>query len=486
MQTIVLATANARYIHTAFGLRYLKANLHELAPSTEIIEFCLDERPVDMAEAILARNPAIVGLGLYIWNQDLLERLARILRQLRPDLPLVLGGPEVICAEDLPPIAKHASYIVAGEAELAFYELSKALLAGCAPDQKFIDAALPDLSAIALPYALYSDEDVAHRVLYIEASRGCPHGCEFCLSGRDGTVRRFPEAAVMEALVALWERGARRFKFVDRALHLGITTAILDFFIDRRADKPFVHFEALLGSLPARLFEKIRQFPAGSLQLEVGVQTLDPSVAARIGRGKTSSEVLSDLARLKAETAAHLHADLVVGLPGETLSSFAAGFDALLAAAPDEFQVGILKRLRGAAITRHDQEWHMHYSASPPYEILQTKDIDFELMQRLKRFSRYFDMVVNSGRFKAAAPLIWTDQSPFYAFLNFSDWLYAQVGRTSAIAPTKLADHLIRYLVEEKSCDEAVALAAVNPAHKQTRKSPKNSATPLRQQRHND
>ena len=484
MKTIVLATANARYIHTAFGLRYLKANLRELAPATEIIEFTIDERPVDMAEAILARNPAIVGLGVYIWNQDPLEQVARIVRQLRPDLPIVLGGPEVICAADLPPIAEYASHIVAGEAEVAFYELCTALLSGTAPDQKFIDAALPDLAAIALPYSLYNTDDIAHRLIYIEASRGCPNGCEFCLSGRDGTVRRFPEAAVLAALADLWERGARQFKFVDRALHLGITTAILDFFIAHLSDNIFVHFEAIPGNLPARLFDRLRQFPAGSLQLEVGVQTLNPDVAARIGRGKTSDQILVDVRRLKTETAAHVHADLVVGLPGETLSSFAAGFDALLDAAPDEIQVGILKRLRGAAISRHDQEWHMHYSASPPYEILQTNDIDFQLMQRLKRFSRYFDMVVNSGRFKAAAPLIWRDQSPFYAFLNFSDWLYARVNRTSGIALAKLADLLVRYLVEEKSLDEATAAAAVNPAHKKTQSSPKDTATPKRQQRH--
>jgi radical SAM superfamily enzyme YgiQ (UPF0313 family) len=484
MKTIVLATANARYIHTSSGLRYLKANLRELAPATEIIEFTIDERPVDMAEAILARNPAIVGLGVYIWNQDPLEQVARIVRQLRPDLPIVLGGPEVICAADLPPIAEYASHIVAGEAEAAFYELCAALLSGNAPDQKFIDAALPDLAAIALPYSLYNNEDISHRLLYIEASRGCPNSCEFCLSGRDGTVRRFPEAAVLGALADLWERGARQFKFVDRALHLGITTAILDFFIARLADTVFVHFEAIPGNLPTRLFDRLRQFPAGSLQLEVGVQTLNPDVAARIGRGKTSDRILVDIRRLKAETAAHIHADLVVGLPGETLSSFAAGFDALLDAAPDEIQVGILKRLRGAAISRHDQEWHMHYSASPPYEILQTNDIDFQLMQRLKRFSRYFDMVVNSGRFKAAAPLIWRDQSPFYAFLNFSDWLFARVNRTSGIALAKLADLLVRYLVEEKNLDEAAAIAAVNPAQKKTQSAPKDIATPKRQQRH--
>jgi hypothetical protein len=384
----------------------------------------------------------------------------------------------------LPPIVEHASHIVAGEGEVAFYELSTALLAGTAPDQKFIDAAMPDLATIALPYSLYNDEDIAHRLMYIEASRGCSHCCEFCLSGRDGKVRRFPEAAVLAALADLWERGARQFKFVDRALHLGITTAILDFFIARLEDNLFVHFEAIPGNLPTRLFEKIRQFPAGSLQLEVGVQTLNPDVAARIGRGKTSAQILVDVCSLKTKTAAHIHADLVVGLPGETLSSFAAGFDALLAAAPDEIQVGILKRLRGAAIKRHDQEWHMHYSASPPYEILQTKDIDFQLMQRLKRFSRYFDMVVNSGRFKAATPLIRGDQSPFYSFLNFSDWLYSQVNRTSAIALAKLADLLIRYLVEEKNLDEAAATAAVNPAHKKIQGSLNDTATPKRQRRH--
>ena len=90
---------------------------------------------------------------------------------------------------------------------------------------------------------------------------------------------------------------------------------------------------------------------------------------------------------LRDETGVHVHADLIVGLPGEGVDSFAAGFDRLVALGPQEIQVGMLKRLRGTPIVRHDAEFGMAYSPHAPYEVLQTRDIDFATMQRLRRFS---------------------------------------------------------------------------------------------------
>src|SRR5512135_527297 len=54
---IVLAALNAKYIHAAFGLRYLLANLGPLREAAAMVEFDINQRPVDIAEALLARKP---------------------------------------------------------------------------------------------------------------------------------------------------------------------------------------------------------------------------------------------------------------------------------------------------------------------------------------------------------------------------------------------------------------------------------------------
>ena len=150
----------------------------------------------------------------------------------------------------------------------------------------------------------------------------------------------------------------------------------------------------------------------------------------------------------------HIHADLIVGLPGETVESFGRGFDRLVALRPQEIQVGILKRLRGTPIIRHDVEWRMRYNANPPYEILQNGLIDFAMMQRLRRFARYWDLVANSGNFIETTPGLWSaSASPFTAFLGFSDWLFAQVGRQHSIALAHLVELLFTYLTRELGRD---------------------------------
>jgi hypothetical protein len=172
---------------------------------------------------------------------------------------------------------------------------------------------------------------------------------------------------------------------------------------------------------------------------------------------------------------------LIAGLPGESLESFAAGFDRLIALGPQEIQVGILKRLRGTPIVRHDTEWQMVYNPHPPYEILQNKLIDFATMQTLRRFARYWDLVGNSGNFVATTSLIWraggkrlvasqtspggqgidevrpstksetlTPLSPFYSFLHSSEWLYTRTGQTGSIALVRLMELLFEYLTGER------------------------------------
>jgi hypothetical protein len=140
------------------------------------------------------------------------------------------------------------------------------------------------------------------------------------------------------------------------------------------------------------------------------------------------------------------------------VESFGEGFDRLISLKPQEIQVGILKRLRGTPIVHHDAEWRMIYNPHPPYEILQTKLIDFATLQRLRRFARYWDLIGNSGNFVESAPLLWQNgASPFKSFLAWTDWLYGQIGRTDSIALVRLMELFLTFLTDTVHLDRETA-----------------------------
>jgi radical SAM superfamily enzyme YgiQ (UPF0313 family) len=490
MADIVLTTLNAKYIHAAFGLRYLLANLGPLQPRACLAEFDLNQRPLDIAEILLARKPKIIGFGIYIWNVEPTTGVIAAIKRVRPDIKIILGGPEVSYETENQLIVQLADHVIIGEADLKFAEVCRVLLGRaelplgqdaqqCIPTTfpKIIRAELPNFSQIVLPYDLYTDDDIAHRIIYVEASRGCPFTCEFCLSSLDIPVRQVPLPALLEQLQQLLDRGVKQFKFVDRTFNLNvdISKTILEFFLERCRPGHFFHFEMIPDRLPEALREVIVKFPPGALQFEVGVQTFNKEVSAAIKRRQNYERLEDNFRFLRSQTGVHIHADLIVGLPGETLESFAAGFDRLIAFGPQEIQVGILKRLRGTPIVRHDAEWQMIYNPHPPYEILSNKLIDFATMQRLRRFARYWDLVGNSGNFVETTPLIWKVEqasslfpsnlnknetgkmpvppSSFYSFLCFSDWLHGRTGRTDGIALVRLMELLFEFLTGELQLD---------------------------------
>ena len=456
MPDIVLTTLNAKYIHAAFGLRYLLANLGALKDRACIAEFDINQRPVDIVEQLLAHRPRVIGLGVYIWNVGPATEVVALLKRIQPDIIIVLGGPEVSYETDGLKIIELADHVITGEADLKFAEVCAKILAP-APIvlPKMIPAELPEFSRLALPYELYTADDIAHRIIYVEASRGCPFTCEFCLSSLDVPVRQVPLPVLLGQLKGLLDRGVTQFKFVDRTfnLNVNISLAILEFFRTHYQPGHFFHFEMVPDRLPETLRDSIAAFPPGALQFEVGVQTFNEEVGGLIKRRQNYDRLEENFRFLRSSTGVHIHADLIVGLPSETVESFAAGFDRLIALGPQEIQVGILKRLRGTPIVRHDHDWQMTYNPHPPYEILHNKLIDFATMQKLRRFARYWDLVGNSGNFVESAPLIWSGGSPFHAFLRWSEWLYAKTRRTDAIALMRLMELLFEYLTGEIAQD---------------------------------
>ena len=495
--SVILCTLNAKYIHASLGLRYLLANMGELRGNTLLREFTVSRPTRDVADELLqslgtphADVVQVIGLGVYIWNVTQTCALVRLLKQLRPEVKIVLGGPEVSHELEGQPVVALADHVVTGWGDITFPKLCRALLFGPQPLMKVMAGEQPPLDRITLPYGEYTEADLAHRVLYVEASRGCPFKCEFCLSSLDKTAWAFDLDRFLAALDGLYRRGARNFKFVDRTFNLKIDASlrILQFFLDRlpvggeahAAPGLFVHFEVIPDHLPDRLQQMIARFPSGVLQFEVGIQTFNPDVQRRISRKQDNDRTVANLRWLVESSNAHLHTDLIFGLPGETMHSFAHGFDRLLALHPHEIQLGILKRLRGTPIGRHSAEHGMVFDLAPPYTVRETAVVPPADMQRFTRLARYWDLIANSGRFKRSLPLLlppyrWptavnggpvegtdlTAPSPFYAMLRFSDWLWARSGLTGGLTPEMLVDHLFDYLCGECAIDAALCKAAL-------------------------
>jgi len=450
MPAILLTAINARYSHVSLGVRYLYANLGPLQSEARVREFTLQDRPADIAAAILAEAPTVVGLGVYIWNRTAVEAVVAHLHATRPELMIVLGGPEIAYDTDSP-LAQRATCVVSGEAEGIIESLCSDLLA-----ERTVPAVVtplpPRLQDLALPYRDYSVDDLAHRTLYIETSRGCPHHCEYCISALDTQVRYFDLDRILPELELLLSRGARRFKFVDRSFNINPAHAcrLLQFFETRWADGMQLHLEMTPDRLPVELRSALLAFPPGALHIEAGVQTLNETVARRVSRRMKIDEVEEGLHFLITEARADVHADLIAGLPGESPESFEAGIDRLVALQPSELQIGILKRLHGAPISRHIADWDMTFRSTPPYDILATRDMDAPYLESIGRFAQHWDRIVNRHLLPKAVPFIWKHQpSAFSAFNQFSEQIAATLGRHS-FGLVDLAREFLAFLVDQR------------------------------------
>jgi hypothetical protein len=271
----------------------------------------------------------------------------------------------------------------------------------------------------------------------------------------------------------------------------------MQFFLDKLAAHPhdpvYAHFEVVPDHLPDALREAIMRFPAGTLQFEIGIQSFNPDVQTLVSRKQNNEKAADNIRWLCTQSHAHLHVDLIAGLPGEDMASFARGFDQLVALQPHEIQFGILKRLRGTPIIRHTEPYGLVFDQHPPYTILATNCIDFPSMQRLVRFARYWDLIANSGRFARTLPLILKD-TPFDNFMALSDWLYARTDATHRIALDRLAALVTEWLCSRGADADTVSAVVGSDYAGQSGKSRKktisstpekaDTALPQRQARH--
>ena len=414
---VVLSTLNSKFIHSSLALRYLKAYGEAHGQAYDIVEYTINMPVLHILSDITEHDIDILGFACYIWNIEMTLHVVDMVKAVRPDIKIVLGGPEVsFTADELLERCPNIDYIVQGEGEEAFHALVTALQLG----NDGLDPVIPgvrgrrdgsilgsveavevrDLSTIPFPYTEEDMEDLEHKIIYYESSRGCPFSCQYCLSGNKNTVRFFPQERTLEELQWFIDHGVKQVKFVDRTFNCAPHhhRPLMEFMRDSDTDMNF-HLEMEPELMTEWETNILCETPPGRIQIEVGVQSTHKKTLDAINRYNDWPYIQKSIRPIIQAGRTHVHMDLIVGLPHEDFNRFGQSFNDLFSLQPHALQIGFLKLLKGSGVRRMRE---YKYVADPlaPYEILSTHVLPYDDVRFLKYFEDVFERFYNSERFR--------------------------------------------------------------------------------------
>ena len=414
---VVLSTLNSKFIHSSLALRYLKAYGEAHGQAYDIVEYTINMPVLHILSDITEHDIDVLGFACYIWNIEMTLHVVDMVKAVRPDIKIVLGGPEVsFTADELLERCPNIDYIVQGEGEEAFHALVTALQLG----NDGLDPVIPgvrgrrngsilgsaeavevrDLSTIPFPYTEEDMEDLEHKIIYYESSRGCPFSCQYCLSGNKNTVRFFPQKRTLQELQWFIDHGVKQVKFVDRTFNCAPHhhRPLMEFMRDSDTDMNF-HLEMEPELMTEWETNILCETPPGRIQIEVGVQSTHKKTLDAINRYNDWPYIQKSIRPIIQAGRTHVHMDLIVGLPHEDFNRFGQSFNDLFSLQPHALQIGFLKLLKGSGVRRMRE---YKYVADPlaPYEVLSTHVLPYDDVRFLKYFEDVFERFYNSERFR--------------------------------------------------------------------------------------
>lgn len=436
----LLVGINAKYVHSSLAVYSLAAACRQRSLAIQTAEYTINQDLLFILRDILKQEPRTLGIACYIWNIEMVWKLVAAIKALRPDLVIIIGGPEVsFGAEELLHEHPAINYIIQGEGEESFSDLIFALQSGnsvselpgvsghAANRSVFLgdQCVVENLDSLPFPYCEAELRSLNNRIVYYESSRGCPFSCSYCLSSGTAGVRQKSIEIVKQDLAQLLQAGVRQIKFVDRTFNIKPEhyRAIWRFLLSRQ-EKTNCHFEIVADLLDEEDFQILEHAPPGRFQFEIGIQTLMPQSLNAIGRKHNWERLSENVRRLKNMKSIHLHLDLIAGLPFEGLVDFRNSFNAVYSLRPDMLQLGFLKMLPGAPIQRSAEEFDYKVLQHPPYEILSNRFLSYSDVALLKQVEEVLNQIYNSGRFSFALKFMiehWEGDA-FGFFVEFSRW----------------------------------------------------------------
>ncbi|WP_223226205.1 B12-binding domain-containing radical SAM protein [Sporomusa sp. GT1] len=416
---VLLSTLNAKYIHSSLALRYLTAFCKQSGQDITVREYTVNNGLLTVLSDMYACQADIIGLACYIWNIEASLELANLIKKVQPNAVIVLGGPEVTYQpEDILHSNEAIDYIVLGEGEQTLTALLKALAQG-EPAQNIPGVAcrstlmaancqpqvVGNLDDIPFPYHHEDMVLLKDKILYYESSRGCPFSCQYCLSSATSGVRFLSQERIISDLSFFIEHDVKQVKFVDRTFNARKEHyfPIMKFLAAQTCRTNF-HFEIAADIWDQEVLAFLRDVPPGRFQFEIGIQSTNEQTLAVIKRHNNWSQIVDNVSQVRDYGNIHLHLDLIVGLPHETISEFAKSFNDVYQLQPAMLQIGFLKLLKGSGIRRTAVDHGYVYMDRAPYEVLANKYLDYSQIRKLKILEEVFEQVYNTGRFRYSLP----------------------------------------------------------------------------------
>ncbi len=441
---ILLGAVNAKYIHSNPAVYSLRAYAIETGrckkEEIQVAEYTINHRLEDIRSDLFRRSPQFVGFSCYIWNISLIRSLIPDLVRILPGVPIWLGGPEVSfdCGEILRTMPQ-VKGIMRGEGEETFaslaqlYEETKmapsdlqlSAIDGISfrgEDGEIIET--PDREPLALdriPF-YYKDippEQMEHRIVYYESSRGCPFSCAYCLSSVEKGLRFRSLSKVLEELDYFLEQKVPQVKFIDRTFNCkkSHAMAIWNHILEKDRGITNFHFEIAADLLDEEELELLGQMRPGLVQLEIGVQSTNPETLKAIHRPTDLGKIGCTTARINEGKNIHQHLDLIAGLPFEDFASFQNSFNQVYAMRPEQLQLGFLKVLNGSPMEAMANGYGIVSSPNPPYEVLFTQWLSYKEVLALKGVEEMVEIHYNSRQFVTAMSLLEREfASPYEMF----------------------------------------------------------------------
>lgn len=441
LMNIVLATLNAKYIHTNLALRCLKVSAQpEFNPT--IAEYTIKDPSFNIVSDIYLKKPKVVGFSCYIWNIEETLKVVRLLKRVSPETIIVLGGPEVSYDSNYwLRRMEEIDFIVMGEGEVSFKQLLHYVEGNVSlqevpgicymQDGKFmIHPQGPKIDLREMPSPFRFEEDIPHlskRITYIETSRGCPFSCQFCLSSIEVGVRYFNREKVKEDIRYLMDHNAKIIKFVDRTFNISRSYAMemFQFLIDEHRPGVVFQFEITADIMRPEVIQFLNDnAPAGLFRFEIGVQSTNELTNELVKRKQNFAKLTRTVTMVKEGGKIAQHLDLIAGLPEEDYASFKQTFNDVFAMGPEELQLGFLKLLRGTGLRVQAEQYGYVYVDQAPYEIFANNVLTFDDMLRIKQAEDVLEKYWNAHRLDRTVAYLVTEtfDTPFDFFQDFGSY----------------------------------------------------------------
>ncbi len=472
---LTLTGLASQYIHMPLAPFCLKKAVDEscLDLHTTICDLNINDTQEDLLHRVMATEPDVLGISLYIWNRLCAAQLIRRVKALKPEIIVIVGGPEATFSVEETFREMPVDYLLRGAGEESLPALLRVVQQGgdassvpgcCFRQGDGLHMTLP-APAPAPRSDLYDDTwhtALSGRMAYVETSRGCPFQCAFCLSGNKEApdarqVQFMPVDEALTLLIRIGNSGCDTVKLIDRTFncHKQRTMALIRGLIDAKNNGAIgevcYHFEVAADLFDDKALSLLAEAPAGLFQMEAGLQSFHAATLDACDRHTDMSRLVDRIQRILTPNNIHLHIDLIAGLPEEDFTTFGQSFDLAFGLHPHQLQLGFLKFIHGSKL-RMDK-WGAHFAPDPPYEVLSTPWISYTELRRLHDAAEAVERIHNSGRFTLAEKLVLetTGMRPFDLYLLLGEKMAARQGRWSLDNLTRLVYDVFLSLGAEAS-----------------------------------